>query len=149
MGDHIYGCDICSEVCPWNRFAVESRRMLLIARHDLAGVTLRELLAMDQPQFAAVFRKTPMKRTKLSGLLRNACIAAANTRRLDCLDLLVKLCSHESSVVRAHAVWAVFRLMDRQQAIAQLSHLMAAETDPLVLQEYSAELGGQAGAADY
>jgi epoxyqueuosine reductase len=123
--------------------------MLLIARHDLAGVTLRELLAMDQPQFAAVFRKTPMKRTKLSGLLRNACIVAANTKRVDCLDLLMKLCSHESAVVRAHAVWAVFRLMDRQQAIAQLSNPMAAETDPLVLQEYSAEVGGHSARSPY
>ena len=110
IGAHIYGCDICLEVCPWNRFAQQSRSMLLKSRFDLAGLSLRDLLSMTQEKFTEVFRRTPIKRTKWTGLLRNACIVAANTNSVDCLDLIVELASHPSFVVRAHAVWAVHRL---------------------------------------
>ena len=135
IGDRVYGCDTCLEVCPWNRFAQEGRRLLLSVRHDLRELTLAELLALTPERFAAVFRGTAVKRLKLSGLLRNACIVAGNSGDSAHLPALQSLAQHPLAVVRAHAVWAVFRLGGG----AALAAARAAETDPLVLAEYAAE----------
>ena len=133
IGNHLYGCDVCLEVCPWNRFAQAGRRMLLSARHDLATLTLREILELTPERFAEVFRKTAIKRVKLAGLLRNACVVAGNTSAHDCLDVLVRLAGHVSPVVRAHAVWAVRKL----GAGDRLAVAHAAEADAFVLAEYA------------
>lgn len=135
IGDRVYGCDTCLEVCPWNRFAQEGRRMLLSVRHDLRELTLAELLALTPERFAAVFRGTAVKRLKLSGLLRNACVVAGNSGDQAHLPALESLARHPLAVVRAHAVWAVFRLGGG----AALAAARVAETDPLVLAEYAAE----------
>jgi epoxyqueuosine reductase len=135
IGDRVYGCDTCLEVCPWNRFAQEGRRLLLSVRHDLRELTLAELLALTPERFAVVFRGTAVKRLKLSGLLRNACIVAGNSGNPAHLPALQSLAQHPLAVVRAHAVWAVFRLGGGAALVAA----RAAETDPLVLAEYAAE----------
>jgi epoxyqueuosine reductase len=133
IGHRIYGCDVCLEVCPWNRFAQEGRRLLLVARHDLAELSLAEILALTPERFAEVFRRTPMKRLKLTGLLRNACIVAGNSADATLLPQLTTLATtHPAPLVRAHAVWAVFRLGGG----AQLADARAQETDPIVSAEY-------------
>ncbi len=133
IGHRIYGCDACLEVCPWNRFARQGRHVLLSARYDLAELTLAEILAFTPERFAAVFRRTPIKRLKLAGLLRNACIVAANVGDPSLLPLLVPLAAnHASPLVRAHAVWAVQELGGSEQ----LAVARARETDPIVLAEY-------------
>lgn len=168
IGNRIYGCDVCLEVCPWNRFAQAGRRMLLTARGVIAELSLREVLELTPERFADVFRRTPIKRIKLAGLLRNACVVAGNRgdgarsgkrgarsqepgvrsqesetgiqkseTDGECGELLgplVRLAGHVSPVVRAHAVWAVFRL----GAGDRLASARAAETDPMVLAEYAA-----------
>jgi epoxyqueuosine reductase len=138
IGRHIYGCDVCLEVCPWNRFAREGRRLLLAARFDLPELSLAELLALTPERFAAVFRRTAIKRLKLPGLLRNACVVAGNSGEASMLPALVRLVGHESPVVRAHAVWAVRRLAGAG-ADGLLQAARAAETDAVVLDEYAAE----------
>ena len=134
IGQRIFGCDVCLEVCPWNRFAREGRRVLLATRYDLAGLTLAEILSLTPERFAEVFRRTPIKRLKLTGLLRNACVVAGNSDDRSLLPLLVGLATaHESALVRAHAVWAVIRLGGR----SELAGVRGRETDPMVLAEYS------------
>lgn len=135
IGTHVYGCDICLEVCPWNRFARAGRHLLLAARHDLAELTLVELLELTPVRFAEVFRRTAIKRLKLTGLLRNACVVAGNAGDASQLPALVKLAAHESAVVRAHAVWAVRRIAGAGAA-ERLRTVRENETDPLVLGEY-------------
>lgn len=136
VGDRIYGCDICLEVCPWNRFARDGRQMLLAARHELAALKLRDILALTPERFAEVFRRTPIKRVKLVGLLRNACVVAGNLRDPSLLPPLIDLASrHASALVRAHAVWAVCQLGGASQLREARDH----ETDPAVLAEYAAE----------
>jgi epoxyqueuosine reductase len=158
IGSRIYGCDVCLEVCPWNRFAQAGRRVLLDVRGELAALSLREILELTPARFAAVFRKTSVKRLKLAGLLRNACVAAGNTAWTEAekrtkvteggptgetseatdaqlVNLLVRLASHESSLVRAHAVWAVYRHREG----ARLAVTRSGERDPQVLAEYAAE----------
>ena len=133
IGDRIYGCDTCLEVCPWNRFAQAGRQVLLAARYGLADLALREILELTPERFAAVFKGTPIKRVKLAGLLRNASIVAANTRAHECLDALVALARHPLPMVRAHAVWAVRKL----GAGGRLAEARAAEADAAVLAEYA------------
>ena len=136
IGARIYGCDTCLEVCPWNRFARDARALLLEARPAIADLSLREILELTPERFAERFRGTAMKRLKLRGLLRNACIVAANTRATECIDVLVDLARHPEPMVRAHAVWAV-RVLG---AGPLLSAARAAESDPRVLDEYAGEL---------
>lgn len=136
IGRRVYGCDVCLEVCPWNRFAQQGRQLLLAARHDLAELPLAEILALTPDRFADVFRRTPIKRLKLTGLLRNACVVAGNSGDPALLPSLVALAGgHAAALVRAHAVWAVFRLGGG----AQLAAARATECDPLVTAEYAAE----------
>ena len=134
IGAHIYGCDICLEVCPWNRFAREGRRLLIAARHELAELTLPELLELTPARFAAVFKGTPIKRVKHAGLLRNACIVAGNSGDRSLLPQLVRLASHQLALIRVHAVWAVRRLSGGPL----LAAARTAETDAAVLEEYAA-----------
>jgi epoxyqueuosine reductase len=140
IGARVYGCDVCLEVCPWNRFARAGRAVLLVARRELADVELRELLELTPVRFAEIFRKTAIKRVKLAGLLRNACIAAGNLGDESLIVPLVRLASHEKPLVRAHAVWAVFRLAGKQRAGELLREARTAETDAGVLAEYAAEI---------
>jgi epoxyqueuosine reductase len=139
IGNRIYGCDVCLEVCPWNRFAREGRRMLLAARHELAELSLREVLALTPARFAVVFRRTAVKRLKLGGLLRNACVVAGNTGDAALLPALLGLAGHAAPLVRAHAVWAA-RKIAPAKADGLLREARSGETDASVLAEYDAPL---------
>jgi epoxyqueuosine reductase len=136
IGRRIYGCDTCLEVCPWNRFAAAGRQLLLAARHDLADLALADILALTPERYAEIFRRTPIKRLKLTGLLRNACVVAGNTGDRTLLPRVLNLArTHASALVRAHAVWAAFRLGGG----AALTADSTLERDPLVRAEYEAE----------
>ncbi|MCU0619483.1 MAG: hypothetical protein MUF40_06230, partial [Gemmatimonadaceae bacterium] len=84
VGERVYGCDVCQEVCPWNvKFARELRDgspfapRAFIAGKD-APTLARDLLALDEDGFRAAFSKSPMKRAKLAGVQRNARVVLAN-----------------------------------------------------------------------
>ncbi|HSY53238.1 MAG TPA: tRNA epoxyqueuosine(34) reductase QueG [Opitutaceae bacterium] len=140
IGTRIYGCDICLDVCPWNRFARTARGVLLAVRGEIAELPLRDLLGLTPARFAEVFRGTAIKRVKLAGLLRNACIVAGNSGDVDLLAPLSRLAGHASPMVRAHAVWAVFRLAGPAAGENILAAVRAAETEAVVLEEYAAAL---------
>ncbi len=140
IGHRIYGCDTCLEVCPWNRFAQASREVLVKGRPEIGRLALTEILELTPARFAELFRGTAIKRVKLAGLLRNACIVAANTNARECLPALARLADPARvepapPLVRAHAVWALARLSARDA----LAGFRAAENDPVVLAEYVAE----------
>lgn len=137
IGSRVYGCDVCLEVCPWNRFAQNGRSVLLAARHELTQISLRELLDLMPDRFASVFRKTAIKRVKLAGLLRNACIVAGNTKSEDCIEALVKLAGEGAAIVRPHAVWAVYKIAGKTRADELLKAVKVAEQDAEVLAEYT------------
>jgi epoxyqueuosine reductase len=137
IGNRIYGCDTCLDVCPWNRFAREGRKMILSSRREISGMPLSEILELTPERFASVFRGTAIKRVKLAGLLRNACIVAGNSGDARFVPALLSLVFHALPMVRAHAVWAVRKL----GATDQLAQAQAQESDPSVLEEYVANLG--------
>jgi epoxyqueuosine reductase len=132
IGNRIYGCDTCLDVCPWNRFAKAGRATILSSRGDIAAIPLREILALTRERFSEVFRGTPIKRVKWTGLLRNACVAAGNSGDRSLIEPLARLASHESPVVRAHAVWALRRLGGAER----LTEARRSEHDASVLEEY-------------
>ena len=115
------------------------REVSLVARRELAELTVREILALTPARFAEVFRRTPIKRVKLGGLLRNACVVAGNSGDESLIEPLVRLATtHELPLVRAHAVWAVRKLGGEARASTVLNGARAAETDAEVLAEYAA-----------
>ena len=134
IGNRIYGCDICAEVCPWNRFAQEARAGLLEARPELAKLSLPALLRLTPESFAATFKGTAIKRLKLRGLLRNACVVAGNEGATECLPDLMNLATHAEPMVRAHAIWAIRQL----DPVADLAGWRDREPDEVVLAEYDA-----------
>jgi epoxyqueuosine reductase len=111
--------------------------MILSARGDIAQLPLRELLELTPERFARVFRGTAIKRLKLAGLLRNACVAAGNSGDRSLINPLARLASHGSPVVRAHAVWAVVRLGGAECLASERLE----EREPSVIGEYGGEPG--------
>ena len=78
VGDWVFGCDICQDVCPVNRKAMGSLEPAFQQRHDFAAPALMPLLELDQTAFSARFRRSPIKRAKRVGLQRNVCVALGN-----------------------------------------------------------------------
>jgi epoxyqueuosine reductase len=106
MGRHIFGCDICQDVCPWNRKASASTAPEFEPRPDLVNPALAWLAAMSAEEFRAVFRGSPVRRTKHSGLRRNAAIAMGNSGNRQFLPLLDQLATDEDQTVSESAQWA-------------------------------------------
>jgi epoxyqueuosine reductase len=114
IGDRVYGCDECLEVCPWNRFAQTTRETHFLARQDNDGRDqLHALLEISGPEFKRRFAKSPILRVKRRGLLRNVCVVLGNIGTRDDLPSLQKAALHEESLVREHAVWAIDQIENR------------------------------------
>ena len=110
MGRHVFGCDICQDVCPWNRKAPVSSAPEFEPRPGLVNPALAWLAEMSPEEFRGVFRGSPIRRTKRSGLRRNVAIAMGNSANQDFLPLLDQLATDEDESVRESAVWAKNRL---------------------------------------
>lgn len=110
MGRHVFGCDICQDVCPWNRKAPVTSAAEFEAREGLVNPALDWLAEMPQEEFRVVFRGSPVRRAKLSGLRRNAVIAMGNSGDKKFVPTLKKLCEDSDAVVAEHARWSVARL---------------------------------------
>jgi len=148
MGDLIYGCDICQEVCPYsNKFSRALKVLAFAARPVLAGkdaTTLAtELLAMSQSEFSAAFGGSPMKRAKLRGLKRNAAVVLGNRGSTATVPALVSALSDEAPLVRAHAAWALGKI-GSPEALVALRARESVESDSDVLEEIGSALSSSA-----
>lgn len=110
MGRHVFGCDICQDVCPWNRKAPITRATQFQPRPGLVNPALEWLAQMSAEQFRATFRGSPVRRAKLSSLRRNAVVAMGNSGDLRFLPLLERLAADEDVIVARHARWAMEHL---------------------------------------
>jgi len=110
VGDRVFGCDDCLEVCPWNRFASESRVMKQQIRPGLNRPDLLELLALDDAAFRQRFRGTPIERSKRRGLLRNVCVALGNVGDEQALPGLEQATRDREPLIAEHAQWAMERI---------------------------------------
>ena len=114
IGDRIYGCDTCLDVCPWNRFAAVSREARFSARPAVATMQLRHYLSLDDDQFRTLFRGSPIKRIKRRGLLRNVCVALGNIGDETDLPALRRAAADSEPLIAEHAAWAISRIEERR-----------------------------------
>src|ERR1700691_2017024 len=105
MGRHVFGCDICQDVCPWNRKAPATKAAEFQPRRDLVNPALDWLAEISMEEFRRTFRGSPVRRAKRSGLRRNAVIAMGNSGDRKFLPLLEKLAGDEDKVVSGNAAW--------------------------------------------
>jgi epoxyqueuosine reductase len=113
MGRQVFGCDICQDVCPWNRRAPTNNDPDLAVRAELVNPALAWLAEMDAEGFRRWFRQSPLQRTKLSGLLRNVAIAMGNSGLALYLPKLREWSSHADPVLAEAAQWALARCRDQ------------------------------------
>lgn len=113
IGDRIYGCDDCLSACPWNRFAAEGREAAFAAREYVSGWSLRDFLTLDDEQFRTLFRKSPIKRVKRRGFLRNVCVALGNIGTFADLPALEKAATDPEPLIAEHAAWAIEQIRAR------------------------------------
>jgi len=111
MGNHIYGCDDCLAVCPWNKFAeTAAAHKAFLPRAELLAPQIADLLSLDDAAFRKLFSGSPIKRIGRDRFVRNVLIAAGNGRGLGVLPLVEMLMDDTSPVVRGAAIWAMSRL---------------------------------------
>lgn len=110
IGRHVFGCDICQDVCPWNRKAPATQATEFQPRGGLVNPALDFLAEMKSEEFRELFRASPVRRAKLSGLRRNAVIAMGNSGDKKFLPTLNRLAEDQDPIVADHAKWAVCQL---------------------------------------
>jgi len=112
VGRHVFGCDICQDVCPWNRRRRHAGGPAFAARDGLVAPALAAFaaLALDEEAFRALFRGSPVKRAKRRGMLRNVAVALGNSGDAAHRPLLQTLAEDGDPIVREHAAWALARL---------------------------------------
>lgn len=138
MGNWIYGCDICQEVCPFNRFATPCNEPgFYPANWERAAPPLTDVLSLTEGTFQDRFRGTPIQRIKRRGLLRNACVAAGNWGSQEAVPPLAELLSDPEPLLRGHAAWAL-RQIGGREANRALASAIPRESDALVRQELMA-----------
>jgi epoxyqueuosine reductase len=119
IGDRVYGCDECLDVCPWNRFAQTTRetRFLAPTDEDATGTDhLHALLEISAAEFKRRYAQSPILRVKRRGLLRNVCVVLGNIGTAADLPALEKASRHEEPLVREHAAWAMHQIEGRYKA---------------------------------
>jgi epoxyqueuosine reductase len=112
MGGWLFGCDVCQEVCPWNRKAPISEEPAWQVRPDLDAIDLIELLGLSEEEFRRRFRGTAFMRTGRSGLLRNAAIVLGNRGDKGALPALRQALEDHDPVVRDAAQWAIDQIQE-------------------------------------
>ncbi len=141
VGDWLFGCDICQEVCPWNHKAPATEEPAFQPLADLHPADALELLGLDEAQFRKRFRNSPLARPKRAGLLRNAAIVLGNQTPAAALPVLMARLDDEEPLIRGAVAWALGRYVDDPAAKAALTGRLSREEDAAVLAELNAALG--------
>ncbi len=118
VGRHVFGCDICQDVCPWNRKRRHRGEAAFEPRPGAEAPDLAGLALLDEEAFRERFRRSPVKRAKRRGLVRNVTVALGNAGGAGHRPLLERLAGDADPVVREHAAWALRRLDERLSSAA-------------------------------
>jgi epoxyqueuosine reductase len=135
MGNRIYGCDDCLAACPWNKFAQQGREAKLAAREALRAPQLAELARLDDAAFRAMFTRSPVKRAGRDRFVRNVLTAIGNSGDAALACEAQRLLDDASPLVRGAAVWALSRLLPREE-MAALAASHAGDDDAIVREEW-------------
>lgn len=140
VGNRIFGCDICNEVCPWNkRFAKPTDAPAFQPNPDHVAPRLLDLIALDERAFRQRFRNSPIKRAKRRGFLRNVAVALGNWGDPVAVPALIQALHDREPLIRGHAAWALGRI-DSEAGWRALEQALATEEDAYVQGEIEAAL---------
>lgn len=141
VGDWVFGCDICQQVCPWNqRFAGKEGDAAFTPRLEAREVQLMDELRLTPHEFNLKFKTSPVRRVKRRGYLRNVAVALGNARDEGAVEVLGEVLENENEVlVRSQAAWALGEI-GGEAARARLAAARQQETDPEVLAEIESAL---------
>jgi epoxyqueuosine reductase len=139
VGNHIFGCDICQEVCPYNVKAQATVERAYSPRTGLHAPDLIPLLTLSEEEFRRRFRGSPVLRAKRRGLLRNVAVALGNSKSREALVPLIQALDEPEALVRGHVAWALGRIGSRQ-AVEALEKRLRVEKDSDVRMEIEAAL---------
>lgn len=135
VGNWIFGCDICQDVCPWNRrFSTPTDQPAFQPRSEAQAPHLIDLLALDADGFRSQFGNSPVKRAKRRGLLRNVAVALGNWRDLSTIGPLARALQDDEPLIRGHAAWALGQI-EGAEARSMLAQAVLTEADPRVRAE--------------
>jgi epoxyqueuosine reductase len=137
LGEWLFGCDVCQDVCPWNRKAPITTEPAFQPQPEQNPVELRTLFTLDDAAFRARFRHTPLWRSKRRGILRNAAIVLGNQQDESALSALITGLSDSEPLVRGACAWALGRI-GGELAREALATRLAIETDHEVRHEIQA-----------
>ena len=146
VGNHIFGCDICQEVCPYNVKALPTAEIAFQPRSGLHAPELIAFLSLSEAEFRQRFRASPILRAKRRGFLRNVAVALGNLKALDAVPALIRSLDDEESVVRGHVAWALGQI-GAQTALDPLHRRLRAENDADVQEELRQAIGILSGAS--
>ena len=139
VGNHIFGCDICQEVCPYNVKAQATAEAAFGPRSGLYAPQLIPLLSLTEAEFRQRFDGSPILRAKRRGFLRNVAVALGNLKCQEAVPALIAALDDVEPLVRGHAAWALGEI-GSQPAVDALQHCLQIETDDAVCAEIEAAL---------
>ncbi|MDP2576713.1 MAG: tRNA epoxyqueuosine(34) reductase QueG [Candidatus Palauibacterales bacterium] len=139
IGNRVFGCDICQEVCPWNEGVPETKEPRLRPRDDITGAELIELMGLGESEFEERFSDTPLERTRRRGLLRNVAVALGNWADPRAVPALTRGLHDDEPLVRGHSAWALGRIAT-ERAGSALTGRLVVETEEWVRSELEAAL---------
>ena len=128
IGNHVFGCDICQDVCPYNVKAKPSEESSFHPRDGLHAPELIPLLALNDEEFQARFKGSPIRRPKRRGFLRNVAVALGNLRAIESVPALARALLDRDPLVRGHVAWALGRI-GTAEGRAALAEALRRETD--------------------
>jgi epoxyqueuosine reductase len=134
IGNHIFGCDICQEVCPYNAKAAETQERAFGPRDGLYAPELIPLLSLNEAEFRRRFKGSPILRAKRRGFLRNVAVALGNLKCHEAVPALIEALKDPEPLVRRHVAWALGQIGSAGSFEALSSHLEV-ESDPEVKEE--------------
>jgi len=139
IGNHIFGCDICQEICPYNAKAATSSEPAFAPRAGLYAPELIPFLALDEKEFRQRFSGSPVLRAKRRGLLRNVAVALGNLRSTTAVPALIGALRDQEALIRGHAAWALGEIGNRE-ATAHLERALKSEQDSEARDEMGAAI---------
>jgi epoxyqueuosine reductase len=113
IGNRIFGCDDCLDVCPWNRFAQVSHETAFSVRQSTNGMSLRQYLELTEAEFRQLFKRSPIQRIKRRGFLRNVCVALGNIGDWSDIPALRRAAADAEPLIAEHAAWAIEQIQMR------------------------------------
>jgi epoxyqueuosine reductase len=139
LGNRIYGCDDCQEVCPWNRFAVTASEREFFPRKENLMPELAPLVRITAQEFKERFKNSAIRRATRDAFVRNVVVALGNSRSSEAISALEGAIQDESTLVRSHAAWALGRIAsERARHVLELARTK--EADRAVLEEITLAL---------